>query len=137
MLKILIIEDSPDRLDFFRHLYRFQNSDIAKNATSAIRLIADNNYDLIHLDYDLDAGSTGLEVAQYVYASNIKSLVIVHSENSQGVEEILKTLSHAIYIPFSFLNSNNKLSNQLKFLLGQPAKKNLKSIRSLLANSHI
>jgi len=84
------------------------------------------------LDFDLTDESNSLDIAKYIIESDINSLVIIHSENPDGVKAIKDILTNAIIIPISHLKVSNKLFNTLKLYLSQLAKNNLSQIKYIM-----
>jgi len=134
MFNILVVEDSKDRIDFFKELYRLQNAAFVGNVSKAIGLLRTQEFDIIHLDYDLENGSNSKNVASFIGNNDIKSIVIIHSEHPEGVETLLKILPSAFPIPFSEFSSKNSFSNHWKSLVCQPGISSVDQILELLKN---
>ena len=132
MFNILIIEDSDDRIDFFRKLYIHQNVVFAGNSINAVEFLQAQYFDIIHLDYDLENGSNSENVASFITNNDIKSIIIIHSEHPEGVETLLNILPSAFPIPFSVFNSKNSFSNQFKSLTCQSGMNSIDLISRLL-----
>ena len=132
MFNILVVEDSKDRMDFFKELYRLQNAAFVGNVSKAIGLLRTQEFDIIQLDYDLENGSNSENVASFIGNNDMNSIVIVHSEHPEGVETLLKILPSAFPIPFSEFSSKNSFSSHLKSLTCQSAMNSIDSILKLL-----
>jgi len=132
MFNILVVEDSRDRIDFFKELYRLQNAAFVGNVFKAIGLLRTQEFDIIQLDYDLENGSNSENVASFISNNDIKSIVIIHSEHPEGVETLLNILPSAFPIPFSVFNSKNSFSNQWKPLICQSGMNSIDLISKLL-----
>lgn len=128
--KILVLEDEQYRIDWMQEAFAHHNVTYCLNAKEAYDVLEhDTNWDVFFLDHDLadehyqahdemtdedayyawqqgDTGSaTGFDVACYIQAkSELRdTLTIVHSMNPTGAEAIEKVLSHAVRIPFGYL----------------------------------
>ncbi len=108
MKHILILEDSPERMKFFRQLfmnhkiYHFEHVDDALKACETVK------FDLLMLDHDLD-GLTYVDPLEYncgttfavmlagdpKYAALKSSTVIVHSHNDAAGHGMVSTLKAA------------------------------------------
>lgn len=64
LLRVLIEEDTPRRLDLLMQLYREHDWVLTPDAAHAARLVAVDDFDLISLDYDLESHDTGEFVAE-------------------------------------------------------------------------
>ena len=88
ILKILIVEDLPERQLKICSMYPNHAWVIAATATHAIRLITVYDFDLILLDYNLAEETTGLEVAEFIAKSrNAQTKVVIHSMNPEGAKK--------------------------------------------------
>lgn len=105
-MKVLILEDSDERIAVFkRKLFKHQ-LDIVKHAYEAVKLLGNNMYDLIFLDHDLngkqieyDKEDCGMVVAEYLRDNNITTRVIIHSFNPIASQNMLAILPNATYQP--------------------------------------
>jgi CheY-like chemotaxis protein len=100
-MNILVLEDSPERIKVFKeHL----DGDITfvNDSFSAIKLLKDNTYDIIFLDYDLGdkTKGSGAICAHFLAAKEIASRTIIHSMNLVGVSRMKMILPNAEVIPF-------------------------------------
>ena len=132
MFNILLVEDSPDRQDVLKNLYKFHQTEIAQNCNDTLYMLKVKTYDIVHLDYDLDAESTSEMVAHYLKKQSLKCIVIIHSENPDGVEKLQKILPRSFVIPFSHFASKNPFSNQMKSLLASSELASLSKIKQVL-----
>lgn len=117
-LKIMILEDMPSRIQFFksklyRHdIYFFDNAD---DAINALRFLNEKNWDIVFLDHDLEGRifvpssyhNTGYTVAKFIAENDdIKiNQIITHSMNPQGAQNIKMILPRAEIIPFNLLKT--------------------------------
>ncbi len=109
VLKILIIEDSPERQGILKNLFREHAWILANTAKRANTLVSVYDFDIISLDYDLDGEERGDVVAEFIKRSrNVNAKVLVHSMNVQGVALIQKHLPNSIAIPISKITRDNK-----------------------------
>ncbi len=116
-LKILILEDMSERIEFFKtklkdhDVYYF---DEASDAIDALKLISDKPWDIIFLDHDLggqifvpsSSPNTGYAVAKYISESDIDvKQIILHSMNPAGTQNMKNVLPRADIIPFMLLKT--------------------------------
>lgn len=112
-MKVLVLEDSPARIEIFKKklkdhdVYYFDN---VKQATQAIELLGP--FDYYFIDHDLDdkvyvdseEENTGYQLAKYMAENNATyETVIIHSMNSVGSENIKNVLKDAVIVPFPML----------------------------------
>jgi DNA-binding NtrC family response regulator len=116
-MKILLVEDSPQRLDFFRYFYRDHDVHSATDAAEAVRLLSKEEIDLVHLDYDLADGASSLDVAEYIARHKPNLTVIIHSENQGGVVHLEALLPEATVCPFENLTLKSDDLSRLKAAL--------------------
>lgn len=112
-MRILVVEDNPERIKKFKRELIGQDVDYEEDAESAIRLVQTVKYDLIFLDHDLGGlayvpsndPNTGYQVAKAIKnTENESAYVIIHSCNSVGAQAIKYELPKAILAPFIMLN---------------------------------
>lgn len=116
-LKVLILEDDPNRIEFFKmklkghDLYFF---DIADDAINAFKLMNDKPWDIVFLDHDLGGlalvpssnPNTGYAVAKYMAENEVEAKqIIIHSMNPAGSGNMKSLLPEAVVIPFSLLRT--------------------------------
>jgi CheY-like chemotaxis protein len=105
-MNILVLEDSPERIDQFKEVFRFHNDIYYDQATLAIRRLTNERFDLICLDHDLgthddDFINNGLMVARELPNTiNRNTTIIIHSYNPIGAKMMRDVLPHAIVQPF-------------------------------------
>jgi len=131
-IDVLIIEDSPERISFFKGLYKYSNCSFADNLRDAIELLQSSTFNIIHLDYDLADGFNSEKAAELIRSSHSNAVIIIHSENPQGVERLLEIVPDGYPIPFTVIQSKNELSNRFKAALNIPGKQQFSRIREIL-----
>ena len=103
-MKVLILEDSPERIRTFKQklrahdLYFFDN---VREACEAVDLLGP--FDSYFLDHDLDGKvfvpseepNTGYQFAKYLAAKGVKGQVVVHTLNPAGADAIMSVLPTA------------------------------------------
>ena len=115
ILRILIVEDTPERQEILRSLFKDHAWVLVNTAKRAIRLLDAFDFDLISLDFDLDGNKKGDEVAAFISRSrNSKTKVIVHSMNSQGAAKISRFLPNAEHVPISKMTKTNRTFKRLR-----------------------
>ena len=108
VLKILIIEDTPERQEILKRLTRNHAWILVHTVARANRLLDAYDFDLIFLDYDLAGEGSGEQIAVCIRKSrNRNARVIVHSMNHQGRGRILEILPDAHGIPISKIVRDN------------------------------
>lgn len=97
-MKILVLENSDSRLDFF--LDRFGHNDLflSESVENSIEYLKNIVFDYIFLNDD------GLELVRFLVLNpdneNNKAVLVVHSWNVNTATNIRKIFNHVIYIPF-------------------------------------
>ena len=102
-MRILILEDDPQRVCRFRELFKALEVELRHVATAAdaIALLHSDRFDAVFLDHDLggrvyvdsDEPNTGFQVAKALPETlNRSSFVVVHSWNPGGTEKMLDVL---------------------------------------------
>lgn len=106
-MKIFILEDSEQRINFFKEVLDKHDLFITDNITSAINYIDDNytDIDLYFLDHDLGehVEENGVVLAKYMKDKEINGRIIIHSMNYFGAQEMMFYLPQAEYIPMSLI----------------------------------
>lgn len=112
--KILVLEDSAERISWFRQNLGCTLQTLVDTANDAMHMLANHKYNAIFLDHDLGllqmvgcngckAGpeGTGLDVANYLARCGyLAELVVIHSWNPSGAKNMKDVLPNAIVIPF-------------------------------------
>jgi CheY-like chemotaxis protein len=113
--RILIVEDSKDRYNWFRKELVGNDVVIATTALEAINRLWAEKFDFMFLDHDLadehyeDSTcfeGTGSEIAKYLHdtpENNAGMVIIIHSLNSCGRERMEKFLESRNVFVFDFL----------------------------------
>jgi CheY-like chemotaxis protein len=112
MKKILIIDDSINRIEYFIKNLRIQhtNTDIsvswAESYDSVIDKLTINKYDLIFLDHDLGENSkTGADIAEWMKENNkLNTLIVIHTMNPVGRNNIKNVIPDGIVSSGIWLN---------------------------------
>jgi len=114
-LRILIIEDSPDRQKILQQLFKDHAWILVHTAERAVRLLSVYDFDLIALDFDLATEKTGEDVAQFIAQSRNKNAkVIIHSMNHPGAVKITEILPDADIVPISKITRDNATFKRLR-----------------------
>jgi CheY-like chemotaxis protein len=104
-IRVLLVEDKPDRTAFFGQLYQSQTFAAVTTGEEAVELVREGLFGLVHLDFGLAGELTGADVAEAIAQQNSPPRVLVHSENLTGVMAIQQVLPAAAYVPFSHLRN--------------------------------
>lgn len=111
-MRIFILEDSDERIKFFKKQLLGENLFIAKTVEKGkIELSKHEHWDMIFLDHDLDGAifidsnkpNTGYQLAKYIKKNNTYSNIILHTMNPNGSKNMKAILKNAKIIPFSIL----------------------------------
>jgi len=95
-MKILILEDDENRIEWFLKTFAPHELRIERVATGAIHAIREEKFDHIFLDHDLGViAATGMWVAKYMarhpkLAGEAK--ITIHSVNIDGAKNMLSVL---------------------------------------------
>lgn len=111
-MKILVLEDSADRVKYFMDNFGHYELTITECAFRAIEYLKQNKYDYIFLDNDLgDSAGEGLDVAKFlegnVANSNYTTITIIHSWNTIAAQRMKSMLPTAVVFPFNVKNFLN------------------------------
>lgn len=107
--RVFVLDDTEDRLGWFRKHLPGVELRWAKTAKQAIEILASEPFDLVFLDHDLsfmDAGfperqfGNGKEVARYLAIKKFAGRVVIHSKNEDGVKAMAKILPAATIARF-------------------------------------
>lgn len=108
-MKILILEDDPNRQEKFRKIIqnRGWGLTMVDTAEAAIRELKKEEFDMIFLDHDLggevyvssDHRNTGAEVARFLNKNPVKCSVVIHSLNVPGATVMAKLIPGSHRIP--------------------------------------
>jgi DNA-binding response OmpR family regulator len=128
-MKVLILEDDPERLEWFSENLKVEDVDVTDMAEDAMNFLKNNVYDIIFLDHDLGGAvyvdssvfNTGFTVAKMIHETDNKNVpVVIHSWNSQGAKMMkhVMTLNKVenVYHPF--------LSVEFRMVVNQVNQKN-------------
>jgi two-component system response regulator PilR (NtrC family) len=114
-LRILIVEDSTDRLGTLRRVYSPHDVVIADSVADAKARLAAGPFDIVSLDFDLGDGGQGDDIARYLAGQeHVGMTVIVHSMNPDGVKAIKAILPDAVELPVSLLERGTSIYGRLR-----------------------
>jgi DNA-binding LacI/PurR family transcriptional regulator len=112
-MKILILEDSPERIEKFKQLFKNQELFIFDNVKDAYESCLLNEFKVMMLDHDLDSRhwvdsneeNTGYQFIKKLIENNLQvdALCYIHSMNPVGANRMMNLLidtgRDAIWIP--------------------------------------
>lgn len=112
-MRILILEDTDERIEQFKQKLVGHDIAVCKTADRCIQTLSSSNpFDYIMMDHDLSAAfekpgkGTGYEVAEWI-ANNPNKMprrILIHSANNIGAAAMMKVLGdagiRATYVPF-------------------------------------
>jgi len=115
VLRVLIVEDQPERQEILRSLFRDHAWVLVHTAARAVRLAGVYEFDVIALDYDLAGEAKGDVVAAALASStNREAVVLIHSLNAPGAERIRAHLPQAIFVPINQITRDNATFKRLR-----------------------
>lgn len=112
-MKILIVDDLTRRHDFLSGLYPGDACDSAWTVDEAIEKLQAEPYDLVFLDYDLEEG-TSVTVAEHLAGLVTQPVVILHTDNPAGAEQLRQHLPEAVVFPVTEMTRGNPRFSRLK-----------------------
>lgn len=112
-MRVLIIEDKAERIGLLSSIYFQQEVFVADNIEAARNALNGDDYDLIHLDYDLHDRNT----EEIVHLINESAVVVNHSENPEGVRLLQNRIPGSIAIPFYLFTEKSDFSSRLKSIM--------------------
>jgi CheY-like chemotaxis protein len=107
-MRILVLDDSSERLNIFRKNLTGHVVDCVKTAREAIHMLDTNTYEMVTLDHDLgdkvmvaSGPGTGYEVAEWLNANPDKQpkMIFIHSFNPAGAQRMKLVLANAVVAP--------------------------------------
>lgn len=121
-MKILILEDNKERIEWFKRIYKNHELFIFTDLVSAKNFIMFQEIDVLFLDHDLEEknleavelGLTGYDFCLFLITNYLckHSAIFIHSMNPCGaakMEEVLKSYGYeAQWIPFHLLKLEDK-----------------------------
>jgi CheY-like chemotaxis protein len=120
VLRVLVVEDTPERQEWLQQLYREHAWVLVHTAARAVRLVAAYDFDLISLDFNLAGPDNGAVVAEAIATShNAGTPVLVHSMNPRGVRRLAELLPHAQTVPAGSLVKTNAVAKRVREALRQ------------------
>ena len=112
-MKIFILEDDPNRIDWFKENLMTDDLDITQDVAEAMKWLKSKEYDAVFLDHDLGGEvfvdsaewNTGATVAQMIHETPNKVLdVVIHSWNPCGAKIMRDSMRangvSCFYFPF-------------------------------------
>lgn len=122
---VLVVDDEPEILnlvDEYLQQLEHKNISVAKTAGQAKKLIRDNDFDLIILDWSLDENQTCFDIIDYLRTFEERKrlldalLIIISGRDS--IEDIMKLrqvqVNDQIIKPFDFFEFQEKLTYALQ-----------------------
>ena len=113
-MKILILEDDKNRIDFFKKHFNRHELIFVDSCRSALNNLYNQKFDIVYVDHDIPSdnpNNNGYKLIKKVVESKLqkKASFLIHSMNPVGANNMLKTLQHngydAHWIPFHLLTS--------------------------------
>jgi len=121
-MHILILEDNPNRIEFFKRIYKNHDLYITKDLDDAQQTVTYNEIDIMFLDHDLEYNNlqavkeerTGYEFVKYLVLNELQkhAVIYVHSMNPVGGQAMTTLLRdngyEAQWIPFHLLKIEDR-----------------------------
>lgn len=111
--KILILEDSPYRIENFRKMLSEDNILFISSDVESCKLMYNEvaPFDMIFLDHDLggetfvdsNADNTGYQFCRFLENKGVNDKVIIHSMNPGGAQKMRSVLPGAKILPYRIL----------------------------------
>ena len=114
ILRVLIVEDTPERQKILTELFRDHAWVLVNTVARALRLLKAYEFDVVSLDYNIGGDLLGVDVARHIRNARIKPRVVIHSMNPQGRKQILAVLPEAMEFPISSMVKTNKRFKSLR-----------------------
>lgn len=116
---VLVLEDNEERIKHFKKNLVGNNFKIVSVSDACIELLVKDKWDVLFLDHDLGGRSyvpssesnTGYQVAKFLHDNpkyKPSEVIIIHSLNPIGAENMQNALPEAYRIPFAWTKINNK-----------------------------
>ena len=110
-MNILLLEDNPHRIKFFKNGLKQHHLTICGHASAAKKVLKKQRFDIIFLDHDLrgkpedpESLNCGTEVARYIVDYEIECPhIILHTENPIGRDAMEILLDYSQTIPYGKL----------------------------------
>lgn len=115
-LRILIVEDSSERLAYFRDLYAGHTVLSADSCMDALRLYTGNEFDLIHLDFDLGS-ETSEDFASHLAKGTDRCLIVIHSSSPVGAWVLHEMVPSSLVVPIAQLREASPALSRFKQVL--------------------
>jgi len=114
-MKILVLEDSQERIEKFKTLFPEHDHDVwfTYEAQECIDLLDTQQWDILFLDHDLGGKvfcpsdeNSGYAVACWLshFTDRMPTLIVVHSMNPIGASSMGQVLPEGMRIPFFLLH---------------------------------
>jgi len=121
-MKILILEDNEQRIEFFNRVYKNHKLFITSDINTAVSYVQNNEFDILFLDHDLELenfkalteGRTGYDFCKVLveYKLQRQATIFIHSMNPVGgavMERILRDNGYeAQWVPFHLLRQEER-----------------------------
>jgi CheY-like chemotaxis protein len=118
-MKILVLEDSLERIEFFKKLFRNQELFVFDNSSDAYSSCIENNFQVMLLDHDLggriwedsNGENTGYQFVKRIVENQLQkdALIYIHSCNPIGANLMLNLLKDndydGIWIPYHLIKN--------------------------------
>lgn len=121
-MRILILEDSPERIEFFKRIYKNHTLFITADIDMAYHYTEIEELNILFLDHDLEPdnfkslkeGRTGYDFCKSLVEGKLQrhALIYVHSCNPVGGQVMVNLLKdngyEAIWTPFLLLKAEDR-----------------------------
>lgn len=117
-MKVFLLEDSYQRVEKFKKLFQEHSLTHSADSQEAIEILANQAFDLICLDHDLNehdnewiASGDGYEVANFLGNSqtpNDNALILIHTMNPPGGDRMVAALQNRRVVRTSIIEIFNQ-----------------------------
>ncbi len=137
VLRVLIVEDQPERQKQLCALFRDHAWIVVHTAERANRLLLAYPFDLVCLDYDLAGPGKGDAVARTIRdLEPPKPRVLIHSMSAPGAERIRTVLPDAQWVPIATLMKSNARIKKIRARLRRGLPKDWKTDNFMPSRPH-
>lgn len=118
MKKILVVDDSSDRMRWFEEMFYDCYVSFCPTVESSLLALKNDTFDFIFLDHDLGEKGDGRDITKEMKKENLApyATIIIHSMNVPAAMQMIEDLHgrKTSYTPYSFLRSYNRTNFGLK-----------------------
>jgi hypothetical protein len=121
-MRILLLEDSQERIEWFKRIYKYHELIVCSNIFDAENVVQFEEIDIFFLDHDLEPNNlegiaklnTGYDFVKFVINQELqkKAIYYIHSMNATGANQMLNLLKdngyETLWVPFHLLKLGDR-----------------------------